>query len=67
MTEPAKVPKKKIHYVNNKDLYAAMVEYKKSVNEAKEAGNRVEVVSVFNLDNVPSVVPDIKNVGKKNR
>jgi len=39
MTE-VKVPKKKIHYVNNKELYAAMVEYKKTVNEAKEAGKQ---------------------------
>ena len=33
----------------------------------REEGTRVEAVSVFNLDNVPSVVPDIKNVGKKNK
>ena len=33
----------------------------------REDGARVEAVSVFNLDNVPSVVPDIKNVGKKNK
>ena len=30
---------KKEHYVNNKEFLAAMVEYKKSVNEAKKAGN----------------------------
>jgi len=29
---------KKEHYVNNKEFLAAMVEYKKSVNEAKKAG-----------------------------
>jgi len=40
MTEPVKPPKKKTHYVNNKELYAAMVEYKKTVNEAKEAGKQ---------------------------
>ena len=40
MTETVKVPKKKIHYVNNKELYVAMVEYKKIVNEAKEAGKQ---------------------------
>lgn len=33
----------------------------------REEGNRVEAVSVFNLDGVPSVVPNIKNVGKKNK
>jgi hypothetical protein len=42
-------------------------EIMKKMREAKEKGNRVEVVSIFNLDNVPSVVPDIKNLGKKNR
>ena len=29
---------KKEHYVNNKEFLAAMVEYRKSVNEAKKAG-----------------------------
>jgi hypothetical protein len=29
-------PKKKVHYVNNKDLYAAMVEYKNLVKQAAE-------------------------------
>ena len=32
--------KKKTHYVNNKELYAAMVEYKKLVNEAVDAGKQ---------------------------
>ena len=49
----------------NKDVIN--IEIMKKMREAKEAGNRVEVVSMFNLDNVPSVVPDIKNVGKKNK
>jgi len=31
-------PKKKTHYVNNKDLYAAMVLFKNDVNAAIEAG-----------------------------
>lgn len=31
-------PKAKKHYVNNKDLYAAMVEFKAKVNQAKEEG-----------------------------
>jgi hypothetical protein len=31
-------PKKKTHYVNNKDLYAAMVVFKNDVNAAIEAG-----------------------------
>jgi hypothetical protein len=33
-------PKAKKHYVNNKDLYAAMVEFKAKVNEAKEEGKQ---------------------------
>jgi len=33
----------------------------------KEKGARVDAVSIFNLDNIPSVVPNIKNVGKKNK
>lgn len=33
-------PKAKKHYVNNKDLYAAMVEFKAKVNEAKEQGKQ---------------------------
>ena len=33
-------PKAKKHYVNNKDLYAAMVEYKNLVNEAKDTGKQ---------------------------
>jgi hypothetical protein len=33
-------PKSKKHYVNNKDLYAAMVEFKNLVNEAKETGKQ---------------------------
>ena len=32
--------KPKTHYVNNKELYAAMVEFKAKVNEAKEAGKQ---------------------------
>jgi len=30
---------KKAHYVNNKQLYAVMVEYKKAVNESEESGD----------------------------
>jgi len=33
----------------------------------REGGARVEAVSIFNLDNVPSVIPDIKNLGKSNK
>jgi hypothetical protein len=33
-------PKSKKHYVNNKDLYAAMVEFKNLVNEAKATGKQ---------------------------
>jgi hypothetical protein len=56
---PPQYPSKNKDAINN--------EIMKKMREAKEKGNRVEVVSVFNLDNVPSVVPDIKNLGKKNR
>jgi hypothetical protein len=42
-------------------------EIMKKMREFREAGARVEAVSIFNLDGTPSVVPDIKNVGKKNR
>jgi DNA-directed RNA polymerase specialized sigma24 family protein len=31
-------PRKKVHYVNNKDLYAAMVVYKEKLNKAKNEG-----------------------------
>ena len=31
-------PKKSEHYVNNKDFYQALVEYKKQVDDAKEKG-----------------------------
>ena len=30
---------KKAHYVDNKQLYAVMVEYKKAVNESAESGD----------------------------
>ena len=30
---------KKAHYVDNKQLYAVMVEYKKAVNESEESGD----------------------------
>ena len=33
--------------------------------KSKEAGNNVPTVSIFNLDNVPSVIPDYKKGGKK--
>lgn len=56
---PPQYPSKNKDAINN--------EIMKKMREAREAGNRVEVVSMFNLDNVPSVVPDIKNVGKKNK
>jgi len=56
---PPQYPSKNKDVMNN--------EIMKKMREAKEKGNRVEVVSIFNLDNVPSVVPDIKNLGKKNR
>jgi hypothetical protein len=33
-----KTKKRSVHYVNNKDFLSAMIEYRKIVNEAKEAG-----------------------------
>lgn len=36
-------------------------------HKMKEDGQRVEAVSIFNLDNVPSVIPNIKNLGKSNK
>jgi len=56
---PPQYPSKNQDAKNNK----IMEQFRKM----KEAGARVEAVSLYNLDNVPSVVPDIKNVGKKNR
>lgn len=56
---PPQYPSKNKDAINNK----IMEQFRKM----KEDGARVEVVSIFNLDNVPSVVPDIKNVGKKNK
>ena len=35
--------KKKQHYVNNADLFDAMVEYKNSVAEAEKLGNKKPV------------------------
>jgi hypothetical protein len=40
-------PKAKKHYVNNKELYAAMVEYKQMVNEAKDAGKQLPRIPHF--------------------
>lgn len=56
---PPQYPSKNKDVINNK----IMEQFRKM----KEDGARVEVASIFNLDNVPSVVPDIKNVGKKNK
>lgn len=56
---PPQYPSKNQDVKNNK----IMEQFRKF----REEGNRVEAVSVFNLDNVPSVIPNIKNVGKKNK
>lgn len=37
-------PRKKVHYVNNKDLYAAMVDYKDRMNKAAAEGKRLPQV-----------------------
>ena len=41
------VKKKKQHYVNNADLFDAMVEYKNSVAEAEKLGNKKPRVPMF--------------------
>lgn len=57
---PPSYPSKNKDVQNNK----IMEQFRKF----KEAGARVEAVSVFNINpEPPSVVPDIKNVGKKNK
>lgn len=56
---PPQYPSKNKDAINNAIM--------KKMNDTKAAGANVPTVSIFNLDNVPSVVPDIKNVGKKNR
>jgi hypothetical protein len=56
---PPSYPSKNKDVINNK----IMEQFRKM----KEDGANVPTVSMFNLDNVPSVVPDIKNVGKSNK
>lgn len=56
---PPSYPSKNKDAQNNKIM--------ETFRKFKEDGARVEAVSVFNLDNVPSVIPDIKNLGKKNK
>lgn len=56
---PPKYPSENKDVQNNK----IMEQFRKF----REQGARVEAVSVFNLDNVPSVIPDIKNLGKSNK
>jgi hypothetical protein len=40
-------PKKKAHYINNKEFSYAVVEYVKSANEAKAKGEKVPVVTDY--------------------
>ena len=40
-------PKKKAHYINNKEFSFAVVEYVKSANEAKDAGKPVPIVTDY--------------------
>jgi len=55
-------------YPNSKNQDVKNNKIMEQFRKFKEEGNRVEAVSVFNLDNMPpSVVPDIKNMGKKNK
>jgi hypothetical protein len=54
-------------YPNSENQDAKNNKIMEQFRKFKEQGNRVEAVSVFNLGGVPSVVPDIKNLGKKNK
>jgi hypothetical protein len=56
---PPSYPSKNKDVQNNK----IMEQFRKF----KEQGVRVEALTVFNLDGTPSVIPDIKNLGKKNK
>ena len=40
-------PKKKAHYINNKEFSWAVVEYVKTANDAKEAGTKIPVVTDY--------------------
>ena len=40
-------PKKRAHYINNKEFSWAVVDYVKSANDAKEAGKKVPVVTDY--------------------
>lgn len=53
-------------YPNSKNQDAKNNKIMEAFRKFKEDGNRVEAVSVFNLDNMPpTVVPDYKKGGKK--
>lgn len=55
-------------YPNSENQDAKNNKIMEAFRKFKEQGNRVEAVSIFNLDNMaPTVVPDIKNMGKKNK
>ena len=41
--------KRRVEYVNNKDFFAAMVDFKKSVIEAENEGNARPVVPTLSL------------------
>jgi len=56
---PPSYPSKNQDVKNNKIM--------ETFRKMKEGGMRVEAVSLFNLDNVPSVIPNIKNLGKSNK
>jgi len=59
--------KYKIPSYPSKNKDAQNMKIMEQFRKFKEDGARVEAVSVFNLDNVPSVIPNIKNLGKSNK
>ena len=53
-------------YPNSENQDAKNNKIMEQFRKFKEQGNRVEAVSVFNLDNMPpTVVPDFKKPNKK--
>ena len=55
-------------YPNSENQDKKNNEIMAKMREAREAGARVEAVSIFNVNPMPpSVVPDIKNTSKKSR
>jgi len=56
---PPSYPSKNQDAINNNIM--------ETFNKLKKGGARVELVSLYNKANVPSVISDIKNLGKSNK